>query len=48
MRKLAWEGLQKNIVIGGDTIIDKRTGKVLSPEADSTYWKGKFLKNLLL
>ena len=42
MRKLAWEGLQKNIVIDGDTMIDKRTGEVLDPEADSTYWKDKF------
>ena len=41
-RKLAWEGLQKNIVMDGDTKIDKRTGEVLDPEADSTYWKNKF------
>ena len=27
MRKLAWEGLQKNIVMDGDTMIDKRTGE---------------------
>ena len=39
IRKLAWEGLQKNIVIDGDTMIDKRTGEVLDPEVDSTYWK---------
>ena len=26
MMKLAWEGLQKNIVVDGDTMIDKRTG----------------------
>ena len=31
MRKLAWEGLQKNIV-DGDTMINKRTGEVLNPE----------------
>ena len=43
MRKLAWEGLQKNIVMDGDTMIDKRTGEVLDPEVDSTYWKDKFL-----
>ena len=43
VRKLAWEGLQKNIVINGDMIIDKRTGEVLDPEVDSTYWKDKFL-----
>ena len=42
MRKLAWEGLQINIVIDGDTIINKRTGEVLKPEVDSTYWKERF------
>ena len=42
MRKLAWEGLQKNIIMDGDTMIDKRTGEVLGPEADSTYCKDKF------
>ena len=42
MRKLAWEGFQKNIVMDGDTMIDKRTGEVLDPEVDSTYWKYKF------
>ena len=41
-RKLAWKGLQKNIVIDGDTMIDKRTGEMLNPEVDSTYWKDKF------
>ena len=42
LRKLAREGLQKNIVMDGDTMIDKRTDEVLSPEADSIYWKNKF------
>ena len=42
MRKLALEGLQKNIVMDGDTMIDKRTGEVLNPQVDSTYWKDKF------
>ena len=42
VRKLAWEGLQKNIVMNGDTMLDKRTGEVLNPEVDSTYWKDKF------
>ena len=42
IRKLTWEGLQKNIVMDGDTIIDKRTGEVLDAEVDSTYWKDKF------
>ena len=42
MRKLAWEGLQKNIVRDGHTMIDKRTGEVLNPDVNCTYWKGKF------
>ena len=42
VRKLAWEGLQKNIVMDGDTMIDKRTGEVLGSEVDSIYWKNKF------
>ena len=42
MRKLAWQGLQKNIVMDGGTMIDKRTGEALDPEVDSTYWKDKF------
>ena len=42
IRKLVREGLQKNIVIDGDTMIDKRTDVVLDPEADSMYWKEKF------
>ena len=39
VRKLAWEGLQKNIVMDGDRMIDKRTGEVLGPKVDSMYWK---------
>ena len=42
MRKLARNGLQKNIVMDGDTMIDKRTGELLGPEVDSTFWKDKF------
>ena len=42
MRKFTWERLQKNIVVDDDTMIDKRTGEVLNPEVDSTYWKDKF------
>ena len=42
MRKLAWEELQKNIVMDVDTMIDKRTGQVLDSEVDSTYCKDKF------
>ena len=41
IRKLAWDGLQKNIVMEGDTMIDKRTSEVLGLEADSRYWKDK-------
>ena len=47
MRKLAWEALQKNIVMDGDTMFDKRTGEVLNPEVDSTYRKDRFLTNFL-
>ena len=42
MGKLAWKGIQKNIVIDADTMIDKRSGEVLDPEVDSKYWKDKF------
>ena len=42
VRKLAWEELQINISMDGDTMIDKRTGEVLNPEVDSRYWKDKF------
>ena len=41
VRRLAWDELQKNIVVDGDTMIDRRTGEVLSPEANFTYWKTK-------
>ena len=37
MTKLALEGLQRNIVMDGDTMIDKRTVEVLNSEVDSTY-----------
>ena len=44
IRKLTWDGLQNNVVMDeeGDTMIDKRTGEVLDPEVDSTYWQEKF------
>ena len=42
VRKPAWEGFQKYIVMNGDTKTDKRRGEVLGPEVDSTYWKNKF------
>ena len=47
-RKLAWEGLQKNIVIDGDKMIDKKMGEVLNPEVDSTYWKDKFQADFMV
>ena len=42
VRKLAWDGLQKNIVMDGDTMIDMGTGQVLIPEVNFTCWKDKF------
>ena len=42
MRKLAWERLQKNIVMDGDMMIDKRTGDMLDPEVDLKNQKDKF------
>ena len=42
IRKLAWEGLQKNIVMNDYMMIDKGTDEALGPEVDSTYWKDKF------
>ena len=42
LRKLAWEGFQKIIVIDDETLIDKRTGEVLGHEVDYTYYKNKF------
>ena len=41
-RKLAWERLVIRWMMNGDTLIDKRTGEVLGPEVDFTYWKDKF------
>ena len=48
LRKLAWEGLQKNIVIDGVMMINKRTSEVLDPEVDSTYWKDKYFKSIFI
>ena len=42
VRKLARDGLQKNIMTDDDTMIDKRTGDLLDLEVDSTYCKDKF------
>ena len=35
-------GTSTIIVMYGDTMINNRTGEVLDPEVDSTYWKDKF------
>ena len=37
MRKLAWERLQKSIVMDGDMTIEKRRVEVLNHEVGSTY-----------
>ena len=42
LRKLAWDELQKHIVMDSDTTIDRRTGEVLYPEGNSTCWQNKF------
>ena len=42
VRKLAWGGLQINIVMDGDAMIDGRTSEALDPVVDFTYWKNKF------
>ena len=42
IRKLTWDELQKNMVIDGGMMIDRRTGEVLSSEVDYTCWKDKF------
>ena len=42
LRKLAWDGLQKNMVMDGDVMIDRRTGEVLDPEVHSICWQNKF------
>ena len=33
---------KKYTLMDGDTMMDKRTGEVLDPDADSKYWKNKF------
>ena len=42
LRRLAWDELQKNIVMDGDTMIDRRTGEMLDPEVNSPCWQNKF------
>ena len=40
-QKLMYDTL-KNIVMDGDTMIDRKTGEVLDPEVDSAYCENKF------
>ena len=42
VKKLAWDELQKKIVMDDDVMIDGRTGEVLDTEVDFTYSKDKF------
>ena len=42
IRKLTQDELQKNIVMDGEVMIDRRTGEVLDTEVDYTHWKDKF------
>ena len=42
LRKLGWDGLQKNIVMDGDTMIDRKTGEVLDSVVSFLSWKNKF------
>ena len=42
IRKLAWDELQKNIVMDDDGMIVGRIGEVLDPEVHYTPWKDKF------
>ena len=37
IKKLAWDGLQKNRAMDGNTIIDGRISEVLDPEVDYMY-----------
>ena len=42
VRKLAREWLQKNMVMDGDIMIDKKTGEMMDPGVDSTYERCQF------
>ena len=48
VRTLAWERLQKNIVMDGDTMVDKEAGGALGPQIDSTDWKDKFQADFIV
>ena len=40
--------LQKNVVVYDGILVDIRTGDVLGPEVDDTYWKDKFYANFMV
>ena len=42
VRKLAWDELQKNIVMDDDVMLEGKIGEVLDREVDFTYRKDKF------
>ena len=42
LSKLTWDELQKNIVMDGDIIIDRRKDEVLDPKVDSRYERNEF------
>ena len=42
VRKLAWDELQKNIVMDDDVMLEGKIGEVLDPEVDFAYRKDKF------
>ena len=42
LRKLAWDRLQKNIVMDGGRMIDGRASEFLDPEVDSTCERNQF------
>ena len=42
VRKLAREWLQKNMVMDGDIMIDKKTGEMMDPGVDSMYERCQF------
>ena len=37
VKTLAWDELQKNIVMDGDMMMDIRTGEIFVPEVDNTH-----------
>ena len=43
IRNLAWDSLQKNILVDGGMMIDKETGEVIGLAVDYTCYKKKTL-----